>query len=193
MIAVIDETVITSATGLLYVVVAAVVIPSEQSARQVLAATTASRQRGFHWVREGPDRRNDMCEAAESLGATAIGFQQGCGRRSQDHARAQLLVPTLLWAEREGVRTTYIESRGRRLDIADRRVVKKMRAAGTTVDRVEWVTKKEPLVWLADALCGAYRDSCAEGPVDPHAIKMIEIAQLNVEYIPKRVEPRFPS
>lgn len=58
----------------------------------------------------------------------------------------------------EGTQRILIESRGRKLDIQDKRVIKQLRSAGRSVPEVQWHTKANPLLWLADAVCGAYRD-----------------------------------
>ena len=189
MIAVIDETTIESDKGFIYVIASVTIIEDATFAETTLAGVTRGRQRPFHWVKEGPEARQRMVAAVDQLGAIAAGFQQGCGRRGQDKTRSILLADALLWAAGEGAVGIIVESRGRKLDIQDKRVVKQLRGAGHRIPDVQWETKSNPLLWLADAVCGAHRElhhqEVMGGVVSPEATRLISAANLEVNYVQK--------
>lgn len=189
MIAVIDETTIESGKGFIYVIASVAIIEDATLAQMTLAGVTQGRQRPFHWVKEGPEARQRMVAAVDQLGAIAAGFQQGCGRRGQDKTRSILLADALLWAVGEGADGVIIESRGRKLDVQDKRVVKQLRSAGHPIPDVRWDTKSNPLLWLADSVCGAHRErhhqEVVGGVVSPEAARLIMVANLEVNYVQK--------
>jgi type II restriction enzyme len=82
------------------------------------------------------------------------------GRRRQEAARARalgLLVPGLV---AEGAEHLCIESRGTAGDLKDRVVLLDALnpLGGSPTLSYDWRTKDEPLLWLADAVCGAVAD-----------------------------------
>jgi len=189
VIAVIDETTIESGKGFIYVIASVAIIEDATLARTTLARVTRGRERPFHWVKEGPEARRRMVTAVDQLGAVAVGFQQGCGRRGQDKTRSILLAEALVWAVGEGADGVIVESRGRKLDVQDKRVVKQLRSTGHAIPGVQWDTKRNPLLWLADSVCGAHRERHNQevmgGVASPEATDLILAANLEVNYVQK--------
>jgi hypothetical protein len=163
MLAVLDETYPELPGGVAYVVGAAVILSEEQAARSALAGIFADSQRvrPFHWHHEGPDARAAMITVLGEIGAVAhVCVHYPTGRKKLEAARAGALgevVPRIL---HDGASTLLIESRGDAEDRRDRAVILD---ALNTLDRsgelrYEWRTKAEPLLWLADCICGAVRE-----------------------------------
>jgi len=99
-----------------------------------------------------------MHEALVAVGACAhVCVHHPTARRSQEQARAVgigTLVPVLL---AEGIDDLIIESRGPIEDSRDRGTILGLlqEAEGTGAFQYRWETKAEPLLWVADAVCGA--------------------------------------
>ena len=163
MIAVIDETTPESQGGVFYVVNAGIVIEDPDEARVVLRKVidASGRTRPFHWHKEGPAARDAMCEAIEQLGVVShVGVGHPTARHGQEKARAValgLVLPRLL---ADGVVEVLIEHRTDRQDQRDQAVILDVLhaqgRAGSLAYR--WVSKTEPLVWIADALGGVMFD-----------------------------------
>jgi hypothetical protein len=164
MLAVLDETYPElRGGGVAYVVGAAVILADEQDARDAVAGVFAgpSRQRPFHWHQEGPTARDAIIKALADIGAVAhVCVHYPTGRRKLEAARAvalQTVLPKILY---DGASTLLIESRGDREDLRDRGIILDTLNALERPGELayEWRTKSEPLLWLADGICGAVRE-----------------------------------
>ena len=165
MLAVVDETTHEFKEGIAYVVGAAVLIADEDAAHAALLEVVGGRQRPFHWHREGPTARAAAVQALLDLGAVShICIHFPTGRRRQEEARAKALadvVPRLL---DDGASHLLIESRGERQDNRDRATILDLLNARGTPAAIEYARrpKTEPVLWIADALCGAVRETLIE-------------------------------
>jgi hypothetical protein len=163
MLAVLDETYPELPGGVAYVVGAAVILAEEHAARAAVTGIFGDMQRvrPFHWHEEGPAAREAMIAVLGEIGAVAhVCVHYPTGRKKLEAARAGALgevVPLIL---RDGASTLLIESRGAVEDSRDRAVILDTLNA---LDRsgelhYEWRTKAEPLLWLADCICGTVRE-----------------------------------
>lgn len=178
MLAVLDETYPELRKGIAYVVSAAVLTADENAARAALECilTDPRRERPFHWNREGPQARSRMIRCLEDLGAVAhVCIHYPTGRRRVEAARAKgitTIVPRLV---SEGASRLLIEARGPIEDARDRAVIldtlNDLNAAGAFA--YEWHNKTEPLVWLADAVCGAVREYLIEPNSAEHYDRLV--------------------
>ena len=161
MIAMIDEAVAEHSSGNVYVVVAVVVVKDQSMIQEQLTGRIYrdNRIRPSHWHEEGPFVRGIISEVSENVGAIGQAFLESCGRSGQEAARVRMLNKALDWISREGAGEVMIESRGPKLDIRDRRTVKRFQLENDSHLAVKWAQKKEPLLWLADALAGATREN----------------------------------
>lgn len=188
MICVIDETAPEVNGSVIYVIVSAVLLETESCARAQLQAVIGRRSRPFHWNREGERKRLAMAQAAESIGALARGFEQACGRKTQDAARAQLLATALEWAVANGAEQIIIERRSKVQDQRDTATVKRtLRRLGVPIDRpiVRWRGKSEPLLWIADAIAGVAHERYYP-PINGAASKQLATAvDFDISYVPK--------
>ncbi len=184
MIGVIDETVPTVAVGSVYVVVGVVLLADVETARSELAQVIGDRKRPFHWMAEGPQRRDAMAERLEALGALARGFAKPCGRRGQDRARYSIMPTAIEWAAEQGATELIIEQRAQAQDGRDRQVVA---AALGSLDRptlpVSWRTKAEPLLWAADAAAGCAHNHIIGVPADSQHQRLWDATDLDIEYV----------
>ena len=162
MFAALDEATPELPNGIAYVMTGVVLLAEPDAARaasrRVLAA---DRSTPFHWHREGPFAREAMMACLAEVGAVARVFvHTPTGRRKQEAARAKalgLLVPDLV---AEGAEHLCIESRGDAGDRKDRAVLLDALnpAGGSSTMSYDWRGKDEPLLWLADGVCGAVAD-----------------------------------
>lgn len=184
MIAVIDETVPTVPQGSVYVVVGVVLLTDADTARPELAKVIGDRKRAFHWTTDGPQRRNDMADQLEALGALARGFAKPCGRRGQERARYSIMPIAIGWAVTQGAAEIIIESRDSVQDGRDRQVVAAaLESLGVPELPVSWRTKAEPLLWAADAVAGCAHNHLIGLATDEEHKRMWEITELDIEYV----------
>lgn len=189
VICVIDEAAPEVNGTMMYLVVGAVMLADEATARAAMLGVTAGRKRLFHWADEGIEKRSAMAAAAAQVGALAHGFEQACGRRGQEHARKAVLDPALTWAVANGALHIIIESRSQRQDTRDKATVKAtMRRLGVppNVPRVDWRPKSEPLLWLADATAGVLRERYVPSKNDGPSRQLETATNLAVIYVPQK-------
>jgi hypothetical protein len=162
LLAVLDETYPELTGGIAYTVGAAVILADERTARSALAGifTDTHRTRPFHWQQEGPAARSAMIAVLTEIGAVAhICVHYPTGRRKLQAARAKALRQIVPRIMHDGASRLLIESRGEVEDRRDRAVILDVLNARTASGTLqyEWRTKSEPLIWLADGICGATR------------------------------------
>jgi len=160
--AALDESTPELPNGIAYVMTGVVLLANEAAARSAAQAVVPpGRLRPFHWHREGPVAREAMMSCLVETGAIArVYVHTPTGRRRQEAARAKalgLLVPELV---AEGAEHLCIESRGSRADHKDRAVLLDSLnpKGGSSAMTYDWRSKNEPLLWLADGVCGAVAD-----------------------------------
>ena len=156
MIGMIDESIVDTGTGCVYILALVLVDAPENVVRDRLRTVTEGRGRAFHWSQEGPLVRGRMGAVAWNLPIASFAFAAACGRARQDSTRDILMHDALETAALSQVSTLHIESRGRHLDVRDRRVAQQVFAhARDLMPALTWQGKNEPLTWIADALAGA--------------------------------------
>lgn len=173
MIAACDETTPEGPAGLFYVVTAAVVLADEAEAKAVLACVLpGGRARPFHWHREGTAARQAMLQAVGELGVVShVCVHYPTGRRRQEEARANCLGRLTQELIAEGVDELRIERRSGRQDARDQAtILDAFRTLGRPgAFTYGWWPKTEPLLWVADAICGAIKEHLmleGDGPLD---------------------------
>ncbi len=163
MKAALDETSPEDSGGVFYVVGSTVLIADEITAAKALAAVIdqPGRKRPFHWHTEGSETRARMVECLAELGAVAhVCVHYPTGRRRVVKARERALAEVIPHLLDDGATELMIESRGTREDARDRATIldslRDLGAPGAL--GYSWHPKTEPLLWLADAVCGAVRE-----------------------------------
>ena len=163
MKAALDETSPEGPKGIFYVVGSAVVIADEVTAEKDLrnVIEKPERKRPFHWSQEGPVARNRMMDCLEDLGVVAhICVHYPTGRHRLNNARSSGIAKMIPYLLHDGVTELYIESRGFREDERDKATIldtlNDLDSSGSLT--YGWHGKGEPLLWLADAICGVVRE-----------------------------------
>lgn len=175
MISLIDESVVEHPTGFVYVIASVVLDSDMNEIRETLRHQVLlnGRVRPSHWSEEGPRVRTFLCELCETISTVGQTFVSPCGRKGQESTRVRLLEESLTWAHTEGSSEVFIESRGETLDKRDRRTVKNYSSTRNITLRVQWRTKNEPLLWLADSLAGATRENLMSPVSSPLADRLL--------------------
>lgn len=159
MIAVVDETNPEIGGGMVYSVVAGIVIADEALARAELAQVIPGRKRPFHWSEEGHVARTRMVNCLSNINVLGKAVAVQCGRRGQERARARALAAIVTELIASGCERLIIESRDRRQDENDRAVIlDTLKPLAVSKFAYEWRPKREPLLWIADAIGGGVRE-----------------------------------
>lgn len=204
MKAALDETSPEGPKGIFYVVGSALVIADEVTAKKYLrnVIDQPHRQRPFHWSQEGQVARTRMMDCLEDLGAVAhVCIHYPTGRRRLNAARSSGFAEIIPGMLHDGVTELCIESRGLREDERDKAtILDTLNNLGASRSLTyDWYTKEEPLLWLADAICGVvgeyllgtedvgYFDQLQKAGV----IK--ELIYINSNLIQEMRKSRFPS
>lgn len=158
IVAAVDEAAAEVGGGVHYLIAAAVVLEHGPITSD-LVDMVATRQRGFHWHREGPTMRTSILDLIEEHGVVTHVRVRATARRRQVATRAQLLAKVSRLLVSDGVGHVVIESQGAREDGRDRAsLLDTFRESGGVPFSYDWRTKAEPLLWVADAVGGACRE-----------------------------------
>jgi hypothetical protein len=162
-----DESVRVPPPGLY--VMAAVVVPPPQAA-DVRATLVAGLRRGaarYHWRDEDDAGRIGMMRRLHALGLCGVVTTAPAPDvRNLERARRQALLRLLWELDQRGVRDLVLESRGERRDGDDRRSVVQAQRARWAPAGVRYAfgqPRREPLLWLPDAVAGAAARAVADG------------------------------
>ena len=158
VIALIDETSPTGPGGIYYVVSAAVVLDQGTLAGPLRSIFGSGRTKPFHWVTEGSAVLDRMVRLiCEGGVVTHVTVHYPTGRRRQEEARGLALSELVPLVVAEGVTDLIIESRSEREDGRDRGTL--IEITRELVDELDyrWEPKTEPLLWIADAICGSVK------------------------------------
>jgi hypothetical protein len=128
-----------------------------EDAREVMRSLRIGHGK-IHWHTEGPARRRKITEAIatiDHLSIVAVG--RGADRRQERarHKCFEILLPEL---ESYGVSRAVFERRGGKADRSDVRKVDVCRITRLLTGELSVAfedPQQEPLLWLADAVCGA--------------------------------------
>lgn len=143
-------------------ILGAVLMPSDtvDEVRDNLRGIQKRRGEKLHWTREPAKRRDDIAEAIANCGITGIAFVKltETGER-EERMRRKCFIDLMLalWTEYD-CNSLTLESRGAKQDRLDRNLLDSMRAS----HRIPFEFRlshapglSEPLLWAADAVCGA--------------------------------------
>lgn len=157
LVGLIDESYRVVAGG--HYVLAAAVAAAERLAeiRERLRPLPPGTKRHVHWVDESDPIREKVITAVEALDLPhVVVAATPIGKRRQERARA-LCLERLMWELHElEVRHVVIEGRSHQ-DVADRRVIGGLRSRKVVPRSLtfEFGTKRDPELWLPDAVAGA--------------------------------------
>ncbi len=154
VVAVIDESSPVAGAGLYYVVTAAVVFDWPDF-RQRVAGVVGERTSPFHYRREGPEAIGRMAAVLEEAQPMATVLWRSVARRGQVAARRDLLAAHAHRLADDGITHLIIESGDETSDRRDQETLLETFAAdGGVPFSYDWRSKAEPLLWIADAICG---------------------------------------
>ncbi len=154
LIAVVDESSPRAGAGVYYIVTAAVVLDAAV-VHDRLAWVVGERKSPFHYRREGPEALERMVASLEEADVMATVLWRSVGRRGQVKARRELLAAHARRLADDGVTHLLIESGDSASDERDRGTLLDTFADSEGVPfRYDWRSKDEPLLWIADAICG---------------------------------------
>lgn len=162
-----DESLRLGAAGLYLVTSAVVATDDLGNARDNVRSVLRPRQHRFHWRAEGEAARAAMLA---QLAANSTKLVLGCVCHPmparQERARALCLERVAWDLKSHGIDQLVIESREHRNDTKDAATIERARKAGRASPTLTYTFARpvsEPLLWLADAACGALGADLAEG------------------------------
>lgn len=154
VVAVIDESSPVAGAGVYYVVTAAVIF-DWPNIRHRVAGVVGERTSPFHYRGEGPEAIERMAAALEEAEPMATVLWRSVARRGQVAARRDLLAAHARRLADDGVTHLIIESGDETSDRRDQETLLEAFAAdGGVPFSYDWRSKAEPLLWIADAICG---------------------------------------
>ena len=154
VVAVIDESSPAAGAGIYYVVTAAVIF-DWSAMRHRVAGLIGERTSPFHYRREGPEAIERMAAALEEAEPMATVLWRSVARRGQVAARRDLLAAHARRLADDGITHLIIESGDETSDRRDQETLLQAFAADSGVPfSYDWRSKAEPLLWIADAICG---------------------------------------
>jgi hypothetical protein len=128
--------------------------------RQILRSLLYQRQERLHWRDEEGPRRTKIAEAIGGLDLTAtVVIGTPLAKSKQERARRKCMEILLPHLEAIGVTRVVMEERTSSLVAADRKMLTAVRGKRLITDalRVEMGRPKdEPMLWLPDAVAGAF-------------------------------------
>lgn len=163
VLAVIDESSPVAGAGVYYVVTAAVVF-DPSNIRHCVSGVVGERTSPFHYRREGPEAIERMATLLENMELMASVLWRPVARRGQVVARRDLLAAHARRLAHDGVTHVIIESGDETSDQRDQEILLDTFATeGGVPFRYDWRSKAEPLLWIADAICGVTAEHLLEG------------------------------
>jgi len=154
MVAVIDESSPAAGPGVYYIVTAAVIF-NPCVVQDRIASVVGERKSPFHYRREGPAALERMATALEELEVMASVLWRPAGRRGQVAARRGLLTAHARQVADDGITHLIIESGNATSDRRDQdTLLDAFAGSGQIPYPYDWRSKTEPLLWVADFVCG---------------------------------------
>lgn len=189
IIAVIDETAPEDKRGIYYVVTAALLLDADQVRSSLRDVLPSGRRRPFHWANEGPQARDRMMSVIIDTGVVAhVCVHHPTGRRRQEEARRSAIGELLPMIVADGAEELIIESRSAREDQRDRQsVIEALRGVESTIS-YRWDRKTEPLLWVADAVCGVVKQYLLGD--DASAFGQLQAASVLTEMLYRKPDPK---
>lgn len=153
VVAVIDESSPEVGGGIYYIVAAVVIFDWPdvgERVRQVIGGRTSH----FHYRSEGREVIRRMASVLEEAGVVSSVLWRSVGRRHQVGARRDLLAAHARRLAHDGVTHLIIESGDAATDQRDQSTLLDTFAGSGIPFSYDWRSKSEPLLWIADAVCG---------------------------------------
>jgi hypothetical protein len=157
LLALVDESTPHRPGGVQLVLSAFVLLEDDRiEIRRRVEQITAGRRRPFRWRLEGPRARDAMVSLMNELPAIGISrVRYPVAPRQLERSRSSLFGMLTTDLVAEGVDEVLFESRSW-ADHFDRATLANLKADGLVPEdlQVSWPDKREPLLWIADALAG---------------------------------------
>ena len=153
-VAVVDESARRAGAGIYYVICAVAILEPADTARLALEVV-GERKRPFHFAKEGVQAIERMLSFIEATELLATVLWRSVARRDQVAARRDLLTELALRCAHDGIDHLIIESGDWTTNRRDQRVLlDAFSEVGPVPFRYDWRSKREPLLWVADAISG---------------------------------------
>ena len=180
LVAAIDESARMAGAGLYYVICSVAIFDPENAAH-LLRQVVGERKRPFHFVEEGPAAIERMLSVIEETELLATSLWRPVGPKGQMTARRDLLRELALRCARDGIDHLIIESGDRTTNRRDQKVLlDAFRETGLAPFRYDWRSKREPLLWVADAISGITSEYLL-GRREPYHLRLHESGLIAVE------------
>lgn len=167
MIAYMDESIRRTPGGFYLLALAVVVTDDLDSARHNVRSVLRPRQPRFHWRNESDTSRAAMlAQLAMNSPKLILGYAGRPLPGRQARARALCLERATWDLHSHAIPHLVIESREQRNDNRDAATIERARRAGKASPTLTYAFERpgnEPLLWLADAACGAIAAHLGDG------------------------------
>jgi hypothetical protein len=154
--------------------------------RQTLRSLLYRRQERLHWRDEEGSRRTKIAEAVGALNVAAtVVIGSPLAKKKQERARRKCLQTLLPHLEQMGVTYVVMERRTPSLVQKDQKMItairgKQLIGSGLRIDTA--MPKEEPMLWLPDAVAGAFGAARDAGHVEYlgliGSVEQIEVSTL---------------
>ncbi len=180
LIAVVDESSPAAGAGVYYVLTTAVVF-SASVVQERVADVIGERAKPFHYRREGIEAIERMVSVLEEIDVMASVLWRSVGRRGQVAARREMLATHARRIASDGVTHLIIESGDTISNQRDKATLLDTFAdSGGVPYRYDWRSKAEPLMWVADAICGVATEHLLSNP-SKHFNRLAKAGVIEVE------------
>lgn len=129
-----------------------------EQARTAMSALKLGAERKIHWQRDSPQRHMSVIGAIESVPVEGFVVVRCALNDTAERSRRKCLEAMLAHLEDCGCVQLTLESRGAKPDRRDGDLLESLRRKhhpGRAVRLYHEPGPKEPMLWIADALCGA--------------------------------------
>lgn len=158
LVAVVDESARTAGAGVYYLVCSAIII-EPHAIRRALEQMVGNRPRPFHYTQEGARIVDAMVDLIVGFDVSASCRWRSVGRRRQLNTRPDLLKGHLPELVSIGATHLIIEAGEMSVNQSDSGVLLDFfRNREEPAFAYDWRSKREPLLWIADAICGIVGD-----------------------------------
>ncbi|MCY3636606.1 MAG: hypothetical protein OXH23_13495 [bacterium] len=158
VVAAVDESTRIAGAGVYYLICSAIIIDPHE-VRQAIQRVIGHRTRSFHYSQEGANAISAMVDLIVDWDISASCRWRSIGRRKQAGTRPELLRSHLPDLRSSGVTHLIIEAGEASSNQSDNGVLLDyFRREGRSAFAYDWRSKHEPLLWVADAVCGIVGD-----------------------------------
>lgn len=158
VVGVVDESARIAGAGVYFLVCSATVLEPDAK-RKAIQSVIGHRARPFHYSQEGSKAITAMVDLMVDLDIPASCRWRSIGRRKQAGTRPELLRSHLPDLRNSGVTHLIIEAGEATANQSDNGVLLDyFRREGEPAFAYDWRSKREPLLWVADAVCGIVGD-----------------------------------